>query len=98
MHFPGLAVDTAHEAGYDILMTSELASDVPLPYTGIGTTIGDLFAPGLPFEGKQKAAMAVISNCGATSFRLQAIEKLQELGIRVDSYGICAHNKDFPGG
>lgn len=76
-------------------MTSELASDVPIPYVGVSIT--DFFAPELPFEKKKRAAMVAISNCGAKSFRLKAFEKMQELGIQVDSYGYCNHNKDFPG-
>ncbi|GAQ79575.1 Fucosyltransferase [Klebsormidium nitens] len=92
--YPGLAIDAAHRAGYDIVMTSELASDVPIPY--VGAYVTNYFAPGLPFEEKQKAAMAVISNCGAKSFRLKAVKKMQELGIQVDSYGWCERNKEFP--
>jgi hypothetical protein len=95
LDFPGLAIDAAHGAGYDIVMTSELASDVPIPYVGVSIT--DFFALELPFEEKKRAAMVAISNCGAKSFRLKAIEKMQELGIQVDSYGYCNHNKDFPG-
>ncbi|GAQ92935.1 Putative fucosyltransferase [Klebsormidium nitens] len=96
VRFGGLAIERAHRAGYNIVMTSELASDVPIPYVGRGSALDiDIFAPALPFEKKRKAAMAVISNCGGKTFRLQAVAKMQELGIQVDMYGRCMHNKDF---
>ncbi len=46
-----------------------------------------------PLAPKQEDVAAFISNCGAKSFRLQALEALSA-NFTVHSYGRCMHNKD----
>jgi hypothetical protein len=97
VNLPGLVLDTARRTGYDITMTIELASDVPISNLDY-ENVSNLFLPALLFEKKQKAAIIVTSNCGGANFRLSAVQAMQDMGIQVDSYGQCMHNKDFAGG
>ena len=77
-----------------MVMTTSLASDVPVGY--FSWTEYDLMAP--PKNKTQNAlAAAFISNCGGHNFRLQAITKLREYGVSVDSYGACLRNKEGHG-
>jgi len=43
----------------------------------------------------QAAVAAFISNCGAESPRLELLQLLQKY-VGVDSFGLCAHNKEIP--
>lgn len=43
-------------------------------------------------QDKKDIAAAFISNCGARSLRLQALESLQANGVTVHSHGRCANN------
>ena len=49
-----------------------------------------------PLREKRAEAVAFISNCGAQSFRLEAVQQLGQ-AVRVDSYGACEHNSDTDG-
>lgn len=53
----------------------------------------DFMAP--PRE-KRAEAVAFISNCGAQSFRLEAVQQLGT-AVQVHSYGACEHNSDADG-
>lgn len=53
----------------------------------------DFMAP--PRE-KRAEAVAFISNCGAQSFRLEAVQQLGAT-VQVHSYGACEHNADTNG-
>lgn len=46
-------------------------------------------------DADQACVAAFISNCGASTPRLEILRELQK-HIRVDSFGTCAHNKDIP--
>ncbi len=46
-----------------------------------------------PLAEKQANIAAFISNCGAKSVRLQALEMLNT-SVAIDSYGRCMHNKE----
>lgn len=75
-------------------MTTSLSSDVPVGYFSWAEY--EIMAPVRP-KTEEALAAAFISNCGARNFRLQALEMLEELGIKIDSYGSCRRNHDGDG-
>ncbi|KAG6509076.1 hypothetical protein ZIOFF_034467 [Zingiber officinale] len=77
--------------GYKVVMTTSLSSDVPVGYFSWAEY--EIMAPVRP-KTEEALAAAFISNCGARNFRLQALEMLEELGIKIDSYGSCHRNRD----
>ncbi|PKA59513.1 Putative fucosyltransferase-like protein [Apostasia shenzhenica] len=81
----------ARRRGYSIIMTTSLSSDVPVGYFSWAEY--DIMAPLQPKTAEDHAA-AFISNCGARNFRLQALEMLEKLDIKIDSYGSCHRNHD----
>lgn len=82
-------IDLARRRGYSIIMTTSLSSDVPVGYFSWAEY--DIMAPVQPKTADGVAA-AFISNCGAHNFRLQALEMLEKLEIKIDSYGSCHRN------
>ncbi|RZS08853.1 hypothetical protein BHM03_00039880 [Ensete ventricosum] len=72
-------------------MTTSLSSDVPVGYFSWAEY--DIMTPMQP-KTEEALAAAFISNCGAQNFRLQALTMLEELGIKIDSYGGCHRNRD----
>ncbi|MCO5547384.1 hypothetical protein L7F22_000833 [Adiantum nelumboides] len=90
-YYPENNIDNAHGKGITVVMTTSLASDVPVGYFSWAEY--DLMAP-LKKKTKTVLAAAFISNCGGHNFRLEAITKLREFGVSVDSYGACLRNKD----
>ena len=85
---------TISRKGFTVVMTTSLASDVPVGYFSWAEY--DIMAP--PKNKTQNVlAAAFISNCGGHNFRLQAITKLREYGVSVDSYGACLRNKEGHG-
>lgn len=84
-------IDQARRRGYKIVMTTSLSSDVPVGYFSWAEY--DIMAP-VPPKTEEALAAAFISNCGARNFRLQALEKLESLKIKIDSYGSCHRNRD----
>ncbi|URE43494.1 hypothetical protein MUK42_15354 [Musa troglodytarum] len=84
-------INVARRRGYNILMTTSLSSDVPVGYFSWAEY--DIMAPIQP-KNETALAAAFISNCGAHNFRLQALEMLEKLGIKIDSYGVCHQNRD----
>lgn len=91
-NYPSIELERAHANGYDIVQTTDLRSEVPVPYFSWREYL--LMKP-LEVEKTHDVA-AFISNCGASNFRNGAVKKLQELGVKVDSYGSCMNN--MPGG
>lgn len=87
-NYPSIELERAHANGYDIVQTTDLRSEVPVPYFSWREYL--LMKP-LGVE-KTHGVAAFISNCGASNFRNQAVVKLQELGVKVDSYGSCHNN------
>lgn len=75
-------------------MTTSLSSDVPVGYFSWAEY--DIMAPIQP-KNETALAAAFISNCVAHNFRLQALEMLEKLGIKIDSYGVCHQNRDGKG-
>ncbi|KAJ7946055.1 glycoprotein 3-alpha-L-fucosyltransferase A [Quillaja saponaria] len=81
----------ARRRGFNIVMTTSLSSDVPVGYFSWAEY--DLMAPVQP-KTENALAAAFISNCGARNFRLEALEALEKLDIKIDSYGGCHRNQD----
>ncbi|XP_008454951.1 glycoprotein 3-alpha-L-fucosyltransferase A-like isoform X2 [Cucumis melo] len=77
--------------GYTVVMTTSLSSDVPVGYFSWAEY--DIMAPVQP-KTEPALAAAFISNCGARNFRLQALDALEKLNVKIDSYGSCHRNRD----
>ncbi|KAL4581212.1 hypothetical protein LXL04_017422 [Taraxacum kok-saghyz] len=90
-YYPQNDIATARRRGYDVIMTTSLSSDVPVGYFSWAEY--DLMGP---LEPKTETSMAAayISNCGALNSRLQVLEKLENLNIKIDSFGACHHTSD----
>ncbi|KAM3190447.1 hypothetical protein ACQJBY_068517 [Aegilops geniculata] len=84
-------INAARGRGYQIVMTTSLSSDVPVGYFSWAEY--DIMAP-VPPKTEEALAAAFISNCGARNFRLQALEMLESLDVKIDSYGSCHRNRD----
>ncbi|CAD6265193.1 unnamed protein product [Miscanthus lutarioriparius] len=84
-------IDVARGRGYKIVMITSLSSDVPVGYFSWAEY--DIMAP-VPPKTEEALAAAFISNCGARNFRLQALEMLENLDVKIDSYGSCHRNRD----
>ena len=76
------------------MMTTSLSSDMPVGYFSWAEY--DIMAP-VPPKTEEALAAAFISNCGARNFRLQALEMLENLDVKIDSYGSCHRNRDGKG-
>ncbi|KAL5221372.1 hypothetical protein ABZP36_026085 [Zizania latifolia] len=84
-------IDVARGRGYKIVMTTSLSSDIPVGYFSWAEY--DIMAL-VPPKTEEALAAAFISNCGAHNFRLQALEILENLDVKIDSYGSCHRNRD----
>lgn len=75
-----------------IVMNTQLISDIPLHYNNWEY---EYLRP-IVHENKPELAMAsaFISNCGAQSFRLQAIEALIANNVTIEQYGNCGRTKE----
>ncbi|XP_020587531.1 glycoprotein 3-alpha-L-fucosyltransferase A-like isoform X2 [Phalaenopsis equestris] len=84
-------INNARRRGFSIIMTTSLSSDIPVGYFSWAEY--DIMAP-IQHKTAKGLAAAFISNCGAHNFRLQALEMLEKLDIKIDSYGSCHRNHD----
>ncbi|KAF9622541.1 hypothetical protein IFM89_031945 [Coptis chinensis] len=84
-------INQARRRGYTVIMTTSLSSDVPVGYFSWAEY--DIMAPLQP-KTESALAAAFISNCAARNFRLQALETLEKLNVKIDSYGGCHRNRD----
>ncbi|XP_054776734.1 glycoprotein 3-alpha-L-fucosyltransferase A-like isoform X2 [Prosopis cineraria] len=91
IYFQENDIAVARRWGYDVVMTTSLSSDVPVGYFSWAEY--DIMAPVQP-KTESALAAAFISNCGAPNFRLQALEALEKLNVKIDSYGGCHRNRD----
>ena len=75
-----------------IVMNTQLISDIPLHYNNWEYQ----YLRPIVHENKPELAMAsaFISNCGAQSFRLQAIEALIANNVTIEQYGNCGRTKE----
>jgi alpha-1,3-fucosyltransferase 10 len=79
---------------FDLTMTYKLTSDVPAVYFSSNET--RYLTP--PQNKTDEAPVVFIaSNCGPLNNRNDYVTELMK-HIKVDSYGKCMHNKDFPEG
>ncbi|XP_008454950.2 glycoprotein 3-alpha-L-fucosyltransferase A-like isoform X1 [Cucumis melo] len=90
-YYPENNIDLARRKGYTVVMTTSLSSDVPVGYFSWAEY--DIMAPVQP-KTEPALAAAFISNCGARNFRLQALDALEKLNVKIDSYGSCHRNRD----
>ncbi|XP_058089509.1 putative fucosyltransferase-like protein isoform X2 [Magnolia sinica] len=90
-YYPENNIGQARRRGYHVVMTTSLSSDVPVGYFSWAEY--DLMAPMHP-KSESAHAAAFISNCGARNFRLEALDMLEKLNIKIDSYGACHRNSD----
>ncbi|EPZ31356.1 Glycosyl transferase, family 10 domain-containing protein [Rozella allomycis CSF55] len=90
-NYPHYGKQLANAQGIDILMNTHLDSQVPVPYFSWAEY--DFMKPAVD-KKLPVMASAFISNCGASSFRLKAMEELSKNGISIDSFGRCMHSKD----
>ncbi|KAL5992821.1 putative fucosyltransferase-like protein [Asimina triloba] len=90
-YYPENNIGQARRRGYDVVMTTSLSSDVPVGYFSWAEY--DIMAPVQP-KSESAHAAAFISNCGARNFRLQALDMLEKLNVKIDSYGACHRNRD----
>ncbi|KAL2631929.1 hypothetical protein R1flu_016615 [Riccia fluitans] len=93
-YYPENDLGSARRRGYDLVMTTNLLSEVPVGYFSWAEY--DLMSP---VERKTESAWAAafISNCGAHNFRLEALEGLKKHGVTIDSYGHCLRTHDGRG-
>lgn len=80
----------AKASGYNILMDYRMAADVPAPYYGICDTMRPVDKS--VEKDPEVLASAFVSNCGATNNRQAVLAELMGY-IKVDSFGMCHHNK-----
>lgn len=90
-YYPENNIENAHGKGFTVVMTTSLSSEVPVGYFSWAEY--DLMAAPKK-KTKTALAAAFISNCGGHNFRLEAITKLRDFGISIDSYGGCLRNQD----
>ncbi len=104
-------VGTIKSAKFNFRDDYQLDSDIVSSYTGLApstfSTLQDsvhrqtgLFKPYLPYEQRHVHVEAawVAQNCRSSNHREQFVEAVMGAGVRVDSFGGCLHNKDFPAG
>jgi glycoprotein 3-alpha-L-fucosyltransferase len=96
-NYPDTKLETAHQNGFEIVMTPRLDAEVSCVYFGWSPPEDIFFNPmkfpPVPAKDKANVAAAFISNCGAQSFRLLAIEALMAENVTVHSHGHCANNQ-----
>lgn len=93
-YYPENNLANAHRSGFDVVMTTNLASDVPVGYFSWAEYA--IMAP-VQKKGQDLMAAAFISNCAAHNFRLEALEELRKFRVSVDSFGKCHRNRDAAG-
>jgi hypothetical protein len=99
-------VGTIKSAKFNFRFDYQLDSDIVAAYFGLApSTLEDsvhrqtgLFKPYLPYEQRHVPVEAawVAKNCQSSNHREQFVEAVMGAGVRVDSFGGCMHNKDFP--
>jgi hypothetical protein len=100
-------VGSRRSARFNFNMGYQLDSEVVYAYFGYSENIAHtiehkegLFKPPLPFEERHGDVHAawVANNCKSSSNREHVVGSIMNAGIKVDSFGGCMHNKDFPSG
>jgi hypothetical protein len=101
-------VGTIKSAKFNFRFDYQLDSEIVAAYFELApSTLEDsvrrqtmLFKPYLPYEQRHVGVEAawVAKNCRSSNHREQFVEAVMGAGVRVDSFGGCLHNKDFPAG
>ena len=79
---------------YDIVMTPQLKTHVPIPY--FSWVFYDLMKPAEEKQDPEYLSSAFISNCDAKSFRLEALKSFIDKGIATDYRGRCSVKQQNP--
>eukprot|EP00243_Klebsormidium_subtile_P011222 TRINITY_DN6288_c0_g1_i1.p1 TRINITY_DN6288_c0_g1~~TRINITY_DN6288_c0_g1_i1.p1 ORF type:complete len:296 (-),score=25.79 TRINITY_DN6288_c0_g1_i1:323-1210(-) len=90
-YYPALKLPMASA---NITMLNSLSSHVPQPGC---PPKDDYFESPLDFGEKIPAVMSMISNCGAISFRNEALQEMRRLGLTVHQYGACEQSNSWEG-
>jgi hypothetical protein len=77
---------------FDLEMTYRMDSEIPAPYCSRAEY--NFMAPPKP-KTQSAPAMYVASNCNPPSGRDTIVAEMMKY-MKIDSYGRCLHNKDFP--
>jgi alpha-1,3-fucosyltransferase len=100
-------VGSSSSTRFNFNMGYQLDSEVVYAYFGYSENLvyaierkKGLFKPPLPFEQRHQDVQAawVANNCKSSNNREQAVQSIMNAGMKVDSFGGCIHNKDFPSG
>jgi hypothetical protein len=101
-------VGTIKSAKFNFRVDYQLDSEIVSAYFGLApSTLEDsvhqqtgLFKPYLPYEQRHVHVETawVAKNCRSSNHREQFVEAVMGAGVRVDNFGGCLHNKDFPEG
>lgn len=100
-------VGSIQSARFNFKIDYQLDSEVVSAYFGYSENLirtidkkQGIFKPPLSFEDRHKDIHAawIAKNCKSSSNREQVVHSIMNAGIRVDSFGGCMHNKDFPNG
>ncbi len=100
-------VGSSRSARFNFNMGYQLDSEVVFAYFGYSENLvhtieqkQGLFKPPLPFEERHGTVHAawVAKNCKSSNNREHVVRSIMNAGIKVDSFGGCMHNKDFPSG
>ncbi len=100
-------VGSSSSTMFNFNMGYQLDSEVVYAYFGYSKNLiysieqkKGLFKPPLPFEQRHQDVHAawVANNCKSSNKREQVVQSIMNAGIKVDSFGGCIHNKDFPSG
>jgi hypothetical protein len=87
----------ASKVTHRIVMNTQQISDIPMNYNNweynyLRPVQFDYYT-----KPERSLASAFISNCGAQSFRLRAIETLRSYNVSIEQYGQCDRTKDGGG-
>jgi hypothetical protein len=101
-------VGTIKSAKFNFRDDYQLDSEIVSAYIGLAPgTLQDfvhrqtgLFKPYLPYQQRHVHVEAawVAKNCRSSNHREQFVEAIMGAGVRVDNFGGCMHNKNFPVG
>jgi hypothetical protein len=100
-----ISVGSSNSARFNFNMGYQLDSEVVYAYFGYSFNMVNtierkegLFTPALSFEQRHRVVHAawVAKNCKSSSNREHIVQSIINAGIKVDSFGSCFRNKDFP--
>jgi hypothetical protein len=87
----------ASKLTHRIVMNTQQISDIPMNYNNWEYNYLRPVQYDYYNKPERSLASAFISNCGAQSFRLRAIDALRSYNVSIEQYGICDRTKDGGG-